>query len=60
MITTHVFVASLLGSVCLAAERQGQRGTRLTLMPSVIPTSVYVIMVSDLNYLKYFCGFLVL
>jgi hypothetical protein len=30
----------------LAAERQGQGGIRLTLMPSVIPNSNYVIMVS--------------
>jgi hypothetical protein len=32
---------------CLAADRQGQRYTRLTLTPSVIPNSNYVIMVSD-------------
>jgi hypothetical protein len=32
--------------------------TRLTLTPSVIPHSNYVIMVSDLNCLKYFCVFL--
>jgi hypothetical protein len=30
-------------------------GTRLTLTPSVIPNSNYVIMVRDLNCLKYFC-----
>jgi hypothetical protein len=34
--------------------------TRLTLTPSVIPNSNYVIMVSDWNCLKYFCVFLVL
>jgi hypothetical protein len=32
--------------------------TRLTLTPSVILNSNYVIMVSDLNRLKYFCLFL--
>jgi hypothetical protein len=32
--------------------------TRLTLTPSVIPNSNYVIMVSDWNCLKYFCLFL--
>jgi hypothetical protein len=31
--------------------------TRLTLTPSVIPNSNYVIMVSDWNCLKYFCVF---
>jgi hypothetical protein len=31
----------------LAADRQGQGDTRLTLTPSVIPNSNYVIMVSD-------------
>jgi hypothetical protein len=34
--------------------------TRLTLTPSVIPNSNYVIMVSDWNCLKYFCVFSVL
>jgi hypothetical protein len=43
---------------CLAADRQGQEDTRLTLTPSVIPNSNYVIMVSDLNCLRYFCVFL--
>jgi hypothetical protein len=32
-------------SDCLAAYRQGQVDTRLTLTPSVIPNSNYVIMV---------------
>jgi hypothetical protein len=32
--------------------------TRLTLIPSVVPNSNYVIMVSDWNSLKYFCVFL--
>jgi hypothetical protein len=29
-------------------------GTRFTLMPSVIPNSYYIIMISDWNCLKYF------
>ena len=37
----------------LAADRQGQGDTRLTLMPSAIPNSNYVIMVGDWNCLKY-------
>jgi hypothetical protein len=40
------------------ADRQGQGDTRLTLPPSVIPNSNYVIMVSYLNCLKYFFVFL--
>ena len=56
IITTHAFLTSLLGSIWLAADRQGQGDTRLTLMPSIIPTSNYVIMVSDWNCLKY-CNF---
>jgi hypothetical protein len=32
--------------------------TRLTLTPSVIPNSNYVIMISDSSCLKYFCVFL--
>jgi hypothetical protein len=40
------------------AERQDQEDTGLTLTPSVIPNSNYVIMVSDWNCLKYFCMFL--
>ena len=40
-------------SDCLAADRQGQDDTRLTLTPSIIPNSNYVIMVGDWNYLKY-------
>jgi hypothetical protein len=46
----------LAQSDCLAAYRQ--RDTRLTITPFVIPNSNYVIMVSDSNYLKYFCVFL--
>jgi hypothetical protein len=38
---------------CLAADRHGHGGTRLTLTPSVIPNSNYVFMVSDWNFLKY-------
>jgi hypothetical protein len=37
----------LAQSDCLAADRQDQGDTRLTLTPSVIPNSNYVIMVSD-------------
>jgi hypothetical protein len=37
----------LAQSDCLTAERQGQGDTRLTLTPSVLPNSNYVIMVSD-------------
>jgi hypothetical protein len=40
------------------ADLQGQEDIRLTLTPSVIPNSNYVIMVSDGNCLKYFCVFL--
>jgi hypothetical protein len=47
-------------SADMAADRQGQGDTRLTLTPSVIHNSKYVIMVSDLNCLKYFCVFCVL
>jgi hypothetical protein len=50
----------LAQSDCLAADRQGQGDTRLTLMSSVIPNSNYIIMVSDWNCLKYFCVFFVL
>jgi hypothetical protein len=42
------------------ADRQGQGDNRLTLTPSIIPNSNYVIMVSDWNCLKYFCLFFVL
>jgi hypothetical protein len=48
----------LAQSDCLAADNQGQGDTRLTLTPSVIPNSNYVIMVTDWNCLKYFCVFL--
>jgi hypothetical protein len=41
----------------LAANHQVQGNIRLTLMPSVIPTSNYIFMVSDWNGLKYFCLF---
>ena len=54
IITTHIFLASLFGSLCLAADRQGQGDIRMTLTPSVIPNSNYVIMVSDWNCLKYY------
>jgi hypothetical protein len=48
----------LVQSDCLAADRQGQGDTRLPLTSSVIHNSNYVIMVTDLNYFKYFCMFL--
>jgi hypothetical protein len=50
----------LAQSDCLAADRQGQGDTRLTITPSVIPNSNYVIMESDLSCLKYVCVFFVL
>jgi hypothetical protein len=37
----------LAQSDCLVADRQGQGETGLTLTPSVIPNSNYVIMVND-------------
>jgi hypothetical protein len=48
----------LAQSDCLAADRQGQEDTRLTLTPSVTPNYNYVIMVSDWNCLKDFWVFL--
>jgi hypothetical protein len=47
----------LAQSDCLAADRQGQGDTRLTLTPSVIRNSNYVITVSGWKCLKYFCVF---
>jgi hypothetical protein len=56
MITIHVtplsqhtsFLPKYLAQYdCLAADRQGQGDTRLTLTPSVIPNSNYVFMVID-------------
>jgi hypothetical protein len=41
-------------SDCLAADRQVEGDTRLTLTPSVFLNSYNVIMVSDWNCLKYF------
>jgi hypothetical protein len=49
----------LAQSECLAADRQDQGDTRLTLTPSVIHNSNYVTMVSDWNCLKYFFLFFV-
>jgi hypothetical protein len=58
-VTTHVFLASLLGSIWLLCSwPPGQGDTRLTLTPSVTPNSNYVIMASDWNCLKYFSVFL--
>jgi hypothetical protein len=48
----------LAQSDCLGTDRQGQGDTRLTLTPSVIPNSNYVITVSGWNCLEYFCVFL--
>jgi hypothetical protein len=44
-------------SYCSAADRQGQGDNRLTLTPSVIPNSNYVIMVIDWNCLNIFACF---
>jgi hypothetical protein len=44
----------LAQSDCSSTDRQGQGDTRLTLTPSVIPNSNYVIMVSDRKCLKHF------
>jgi hypothetical protein len=54
------FLPHYLGqSDCLAADRQGQGETRLTLTPPVIHNSNYVIMVSEMklfkNFSVYFC-----
>jgi hypothetical protein len=46
-VTSNVQSVYLAQSDCLATDCQGQEDTRLTLMPSVIPDSNYVIMVSD-------------
>jgi hypothetical protein len=56
--TSFILLHCLAQSDCLTADRQGQGDTRLTLTPSVIPNSNYVITVSDWNCLKYFCVFL--
>jgi hypothetical protein len=45
----------LAQSDCLAADRQGQEDTRLTLTPSVVPNSNYIIMESNWKCLKYMC-----
>jgi hypothetical protein len=55
-VTSNVQSSCLAQSDCPAADRQGQRDTTLTLTPSVIPNSNYVIVVR----LKYFCLFFVL
>jgi hypothetical protein len=44
---TEGYKEYLTQSDCLAADRQGQEDTTLTLTPSVIPNSNYVIMLSD-------------
>jgi hypothetical protein len=47
MITIQNVTNYLAESDCLAADRQGQGDTRLTLTPSVISNSNYVIMIID-------------
>jgi hypothetical protein len=47
----------LAQSDCLVADCQSQGDTKLTLKPSIIPNSNYVIMVSDWNSLKNVCVF---
>jgi hypothetical protein len=59
-VTSNVQSVHLAQSDCLAADRQGQGDTRLTLTPSVIPNSNYVTMIIYRNCLKYFCVFRVL
>jgi hypothetical protein len=51
---TSILPHYLAESDCLAADRQGQGDTRLTLTPSVNPNSNYVNMLSVWNCLKYF------
>ena len=62
IITTHIFLASLLGSIwLLAANHQGQGDTRLTLTPFVIPNSnCYHGRWLKLFKIPYFCMFFVL
>jgi hypothetical protein len=48
----------LAASDCLAADRQGQEDTRLTLTPSFISNSNYVIMISNWNCVNYIFVFL--
>jgi hypothetical protein len=55
---TYFLPHYLAKSKCLAADRQSQEDTRLTLTPYVISNSNYVTMVSDGDCLKYFCLFL--
>jgi hypothetical protein len=53
-----IIIQKVTSNDCLEPDRQGQVDTRLTLAPSVIPNSKYVIMVSDWKCLKYFSVFL--
>jgi hypothetical protein len=46
-IYNFTYIHYLVQSESLAADRQGQGDTRLTLTPSVIPNSNYVIMVIE-------------
>jgi hypothetical protein len=58
MITVQKVTSNVQSVLRQSPDRQGQGDTRLTLTPSVIPNSSYVIMVRDWNCLKYFCAFL--
>jgi hypothetical protein len=58
MITIQKGTSNVQSVLGLAADRQGQRDIRLTLTPSVISNSTYVIMVSDKLFkifLRVFC-----
>jgi hypothetical protein len=50
-VSLHLMIENTIGylaqTYCLAADRQGQGDTRLTLTPSIIPNSNYVITASD-------------
>jgi hypothetical protein len=56
----YIYINNVLGSMWLLGSRPPGPGgdTRLTLTPSVIPNSNYIIMVSGWNCLKYLCVFL--
>jgi hypothetical protein len=46
-VSVHLMITIQVMFKMSPASLQGQGGTRLTVMPSVIPNSNYVIMVSD-------------
>jgi hypothetical protein len=58
IVTIQKVTSSVQSVTRQSAARQGQGDTRLTLTPSAIPNSNYIIMVNDWNCLKYFCVFL--